>query len=137
MQAGRELDVLIAEKVMGVKEKWLCYDGVPVAPCLIDLDKYDPEECTYIEEHGTNKGCKEYKKSRNIKHYSTDIAAAWEVEQVVGEMGDRAKHDYVKNLAQDSAIKDREVNYFSTWFLVHATPEQRCKAALKTLEVNA
>jgi hypothetical protein len=52
LQAGRELDALIAEKVMGIKCGACLQDG-QLEPITMDW--------------------------REIPHYSTDIAAAWEV----------------------------------------------------------
>ena len=135
MQAGRELDAMIAEKVMEVKEKWLCYDGVPIAPCLIDLDKYDPAECTHIEKHGTNKGCKEYKKSFNVPRYSTDIKAAWEVV-------DKLKDNYGINIeVRDYAVSCEIHGKFKTFSASDvrehgSVPLVVCRAALKALGVN-
>ena len=58
MKAGRELDALVAEKVMG----W--------------VENTDPQGCCYIEPH------------TGVEHHSfapsTDIAAAWEVLDAIG-----------------------------------------------------
>ena len=52
MPAGRELDILVAEKVMGCYGLFKHSDGTPLCEC-----------------HGL----------RPVPRYSTDIAAAWEV----------------------------------------------------------
>ena len=65
MKAGRELDALVAEKVMGIK---LCHH---------ELHETRPT-CKYCH---LNKGFWQPKWGRiePPRHYSTDIAAAWEV----------------------------------------------------------
>lgn len=71
MSAGRELDVLVAEKVMGgkVEHDWDDFDGGDISRCrgcgFFDQDDTKPKFC--------------------IPCYSTDIAAAWEVVEKLRE----------------------------------------------------
>ena len=60
--AGRELDARVATKVMGWKEAWpkYAYDGTPSG--VLFGAGIDPHGCKIP-----------------LPHYSTDIAAAWEV----------------------------------------------------------
>ena len=66
-EAGRELDALVAEKVMG----WYRKDGPPPDGggdrWLFEPEPGDREFSFEHAEYGT------------LPHYSTDIAAAWEV----------------------------------------------------------
>lgn len=71
LEAGRELDALIAEKVMGCK------------PRLLRRADTVPDYC----------GCETRQHARSdddsrIAEYSTDIAAAWEVVKKLGEFRD-------------------------------------------------
>ena len=71
MQAGREMDALIAEKVMG----WAVFYGEYKGYELLDdevAQGYPPEE----EADGV---------PFEIPYYSTDIAAAWEVVERITE----------------------------------------------------
>jgi hypothetical protein len=68
MKPGRELDALVAEKVMGFTWQsvpWLNQEQKCLAPPFKPLN----EENTTVGDHI-------YKQ---VPHYSTDIAAAWEV----------------------------------------------------------
>ena len=68
MVAGRELDALVAEKVMGM-------ELLPLkeAPC-----PYCGDEMRFCGERSRCTTCGEWRYSP-AKEYSTDIAAAWEV----------------------------------------------------------
>lgn len=57
--------------------------------------------------------------------YSTDISAAWEVEEQIHKK--RLNVEYCSALKQVVAAKGEYVGLFD---YIHATPEQRCKAAL-------
>lgn len=64
MEAGRELDALVAQQVMGLNVEWVSGvpmwvggDELPGSPVIIGPDKF----------------------GHSVKPYSTDIAAAWEL----------------------------------------------------------
>jgi hypothetical protein len=67
MTAGRELDALVAEKVFGHKITWE------------DSQEDDGKDDAYV----LNPDGETYKWSNFVPHYSTDIAAAFEVVNVV------------------------------------------------------
>jgi hypothetical protein len=62
-EAGRELDALVAEKVMGIPKELISINGPIDSP-------YNPGTLV-----------------REIEHYSTDISAAWEVVDRMFEKG--------------------------------------------------
>lgn len=76
MEAGRELDALVAEKVMGL----IVPEWGEETPC-----PYCGSEMRYCGTRSRCSTCQEWRHSR-YKEYSTDIAAAWEVvEQFAGK----------------------------------------------------
>ena len=94
MNAGRELDALVAEKVMGVTIKWVdILDGYKCArPDGTWYEKGDADYEDCVDEHTVpvvvmEKGHTLYAdwdgetsvRLNTVHHYSTDIAAAWEV----------------------------------------------------------
>lgn len=58
-------------------------------------------------------------------HYSSDISAAWEVEEQIKKL--RLHAAYVSALKQ---VLVRTGEYVGMFDYIHANPEQRCKAAL-------
>ena len=115
MKAGRELDALVAEKVMGLRVKWATsYDGEPhpVCPSLTDARAEDWEPCPW---------------------YSTDVADAWEVVERLRQM------DYVGLVvkAYPLGLKDQYVASVpgSTTAFAEAqtAPHAICVAALKAV----
>lgn len=123
----RKLDAEVAEKVMGwsiVPEgnRWRvsrtgefvnswCVDS----PNLADLDD-DVDDRLYGRYA--------------MPRYSTDIAAAFSVEDRIAEMGHADDYTVRLHLLVANSIKDRAFRMFD---VVHATPEQRCRAALATI----
>ena len=58
-------------------------------------------------------------------YYSTDISAAWEVEEKIKEIRLREKYtQYLKNVVFSELASNH------IWYLIHATADQRCRAAL-------
>lgn len=108
MRPGRELDMLVAEKVMEWKTNWLKTD--------------------WWEEINPNTHC--HKGLAKDFKPSTDIAAAFEAETKVIEkdpsMYVHALASVVFGYNQVQNISDIR----KMCMLIHATPEQRCKAAL-------
>ena len=109
MKPGQELNALVAEKVMGYvfSKMW---DG-------------------YVKENGRNVAF-------SIPRYSTDIAAAFEAEEIAIEkdpaMYVHALASVVFGYNQVQDISDIK----KLCLLIHATPEQRCKAALLAVMDN-
>ena len=98
MEACRELDALVAERVMG----WLKH-----------------------ERYGLI----------SVPPYSTDISAAWQMEDRIAELGLIEEYCFQLNSIANAHL-DRD--YFrqpQRWQLIHATPEDRCRAALKAVEM--
>ena len=113
MEAGRKMDALIAEKVMGLPPEW-----------------------THFEPHG-----KEFDTSigrvaiSEVAHYSTDIAAAWEVMEKMSK-----RYDIVVGVCGGLASCKilREVEHDWKWEMIveqiyESSPFAICKAALLAL----
>lgn len=74
LQAGRELDALVAEEVMG----WIRTTGIDMS----GTKEYDPKRIITgwtFAVHLENQDTAVYFLDEHIPHYSTDITAAWEV----------------------------------------------------------
>ena len=70
MKAGRELDALIAEKVMGISPRKMCEGEMG--------DYYDGWMCFKCGESGTWSEMDKYENHLiHLKYYSTQIANAW------------------------------------------------------------
>lgn len=62
-----------------------------------------------------------YPSSGRLPRYSTDISAAWEVEEKIKVMSIDVVRQYVSNIYEVSG---------HGFVAIHASPEDRCKAAL-------
>lgn len=79
---------------------------------------------------------------RGFPCYSTDMAAVWAVEEHIKERG--LVKEYIDALSDMLAPDDDFVSYdgieWATydglWALIHATPQQRCTAALKAVGID-
>lgn len=91
MEVGRELNELIAEKVMNI-------------PVSVKKRKFE-----YV----------------HVPHYSTDISAAWEVEEKMGN--DELFWKYDNNVKKQLLARLGKVTEFD---MMHAPADVRCKAAL-------
>lgn len=121
MKPGRELDALIAEKVMGLTvERWEHFCAVSASgPGSVRI--YDGEKCIHAFSTG----------SQPIKPYSTSIEAAWDV---VEWMRYNSGHGYLLSLSR---------NGNDTWLAEFAEPTHSatgetathavCLAALKAV----
>jgi hypothetical protein len=67
MEAGRELDELIAEKIMGLK------------PCTFRMTGQISMSTIWNCEHNDCRNCYPKNQDAPMKSYSTDISSAWEV----------------------------------------------------------
>ena len=88
MKPGRELDAMVAEKVMGLRPKQ-CKLHPGNTRC--GVQSFEIEGKTIFQEWGCLY-CLRYSKkridpARELKPYSTDIAAAWEVVEKLQERG--------------------------------------------------
>lgn len=124
MKPGRELDALVAEKVMGWAPNYP--GGWPHPP------KDEPNRKRHMAADGTTV----------IPAYSTDIAAAWEVVEKVGPLfGQRSFH-----LRWAPVMKDDDTPWLASWFDINVdhdtgaahgrggtAPHAICLAALKAV----
>ena len=63
----------------------------------------------------------------------TDIAAAWQVEERIKEL--RLIDKYCMHLNANASARWRgDVHLSQLWQLIHASPEDRCLAAIRTME---
>jgi hypothetical protein len=120
MQPGRELDALVAEKVMGL--------------CVLDSVNMYGDGCVVSDA-----GMDEWEKHREygkvddpdlLEPYSTHIAAAWEVVEKM-----KATHICkVVGLSSTgewfASIKPKEAGIFSSHAYAPTAPEAICKAAI-------
>ena len=118
MQAGRELDALVAEKVMGLNIRYPTDGNVPREPFYWakDDDGYEePFACP---------------------HYSTDISAAWEVVEKL--MGSGAMFGFVLSVLDDrhtTAVFSETAGHGYRGISEEA-PHAICLAALKAMGVE-
>jgi len=108
LQAGRETDALIAEKVFGWEDaSWDC-------------------ECHCYTGHP-----KERYRYEQVPHYSTDIAAAREVSKKIAYMGVDTQQQFIIQLQLDLMGGG-----LYPLGLINASPLAICRAALKALGVS-
>ena len=114
LEANRETDALIAEKVMGWESQYIEYGG-------------SGGEYVWILPDGIRQH------EPDVPSYSTDIAAAYQMEERIAELG--LIDEYCKQLNKIANVHwDEGVRQPQRWQLIHATPEDRCKAALMAVE---
>ena len=124
---GREMDALVAERVMGCeKVYWRELNGNKQVFCDC-LDEFDI------------RGRLHEARNANIPmllaYYSTDIAAAWLVEERIKELGLIEEYCMQLNRIANNTWDWRDgMKNALLWQLIHATPEDRCRAALKALD---
>ena len=118
LEAGRELDALVAEKVMG-------WHVTPRGRCI---------------SPGYNPDC--YKGGYlgapfDVPKYSTDIAAAWEAHRKIIMPSTELAFNYARELeiAAGACWGGNDCNVLDV--LRYLTPLAICRAALKALEKNA
>lgn len=127
---GRELDAIVAE-LMGwiwIRFKYELggYEGPEHAfqvkadelGGFFDTDKYMADDGKYPKQTHAR-----------VPHYSTEIAAAFQVEEQIRKL--KLVKEYCEALCEIVDTRNDIVLRYSLWSLIHATPEQRCKAALK------
>ena len=124
MKPGPELDKLIAEHVMG----WSIYrydKDVPERCYYMLVDKsFDPVVDGGYWNAGERKTEEEAWKDNSP--FSTDISAAWKVDEKIRELG---LDEVWGNRISRIIFMDNE-RPSGTFDIAHASAEQRCKAAL-------
>lgn len=113
---NRKIDTAIAEKVMGWKLK------------SILINTYGNRADVWVNEAEKIMAyCREWKPS-------TDIAAAWQVEQKIDEAG--LYKQYVFALSDVLDLGPQSNPYIVIEKMMKATPKQRCLAALQAVGVE-
>lgn len=134
----RELDADVAERVMGWSVAEYGLHNGDIA-WLNDPSNYPHAETADDPEPYT--GLLLWMDAQAQGVYwspSMDFAAAMRVEDRIAELG--KQNDYIAHLwdevgaARDGANFWTAQNFNAFWLCVHATPEQRCRAALKAVE---
>ena len=106
---GRELDAAVAEKVFGKPSSY-----------------YD---CPHFDK---NRRMLSFCSCPDLPRYSRDIAAAMQVEDRIEELG--LEETYINRLIRLLGISAPYLDQL--FILVHASPEDRCRAALLTAEAE-
>ena len=110
MKAGRELDALVAEKVMGLSK-----GGTDVNGVFVYLDHIEGGIWTAVP------------------NYSTDIAAAWEVLCKMGEIGFGHLIELSPQKLHNVGFKNIKTGIFYSSMQSKTTSHGICLAALKAV----
>lgn len=141
MTAGRELDALVAEKVMGWK-RWTCADFQFQKAVLYHSN---PQYLVTWRRDDSLPLCED---QPSVPRYSTDIAAAWTVVEKMHEEGFGVEighactpgygwyATFVANAAQYEHSEDYEPATERMAVRAPATPLAICLAALKALDAE-
>lgn len=143
LEAGRELDALVAENVRGWH--WVSYLGVSVLLSPEWHLNYDMQEGLRFpskREHidgqwfvntGVHPKEWDYDCYPPFKYYSTDIAATWEMEEMIEQRGLNLRYTQalISVLVSEGLAPEHDEELW--WALIHASPYQRCRAALKAI----
>ena len=136
MKAGRELDALIAEKVMGLPVK--DYRGTGRQPALSWAGEYvgigwaANDEPYIVRDDKGWAGCPHV---ALIPHYSSNIAAAWEVvERLVSTPGPNGDHHSVQvDYSGGAVVVIDENEDWQVSAIAGTVPLAICLAALKAV----
>lgn len=125
MKPGIELDILVAEKVMGIEDVCKCKDEF--RPVTLGYD----ENMKFFSGH---------EKCHKLiaKRYSTDIAAAWEVVEKLDKLGFKDVNiwkDDFGYICQIQKITSVYKKFFDS-ALAKTAPHSICLAALKAVGVE-
>lgn len=129
MKPGRELDAMIAVKIMNYE--------------ISSADGHTSHNNLCIRNIMSGVGIN-YKKDtalnfNNINHnhpapnYSTEIESAWEVEEKIDKLEFSVKTNYVWYLS--NIVSNWKPTYIDNFNLIHASAADRCKAALLAVMV--
>lgn len=126
MEAGRDLDVLVAEKVMGCKVELVKigtvagWDSEPHCCCPGNPHEFSDRDYEVVE----------------LKRYSTDIAAAWEVVEKITLGKERFSYECLWRDPNDGKWAfgsfDRDGSFFPME-KADTAPHAICLAALKAV----
>lgn len=109
------------------------YPDGPMRPIEIEVNTRNAQEHDNdLNKWGHSRSCLGI-----VPRYSSDISAAMEVENRIEQL--HLIREYVRALEHigDMATPSRVITDTGVaWRLAHATPEQRCRAALKAVEDN-
>lgn len=139
MPAGREMDALVAEKVMGWK--WTDFHGIPDKPGEWEDHKFLVDGRGWKRAvHWRTKNLltwdmHHYLPAAPMPFFSTDIAAAWEVAERMVELGFywwMASYECGFVLAHVRRKRDRET--IADGYGASSTPHSICLAALGAID---
>ncbi|MNW50608.1 hypothetical protein D3C74_280640 [compost metagenome] len=132
MESGCELDALIGKLVINAAPeiKWWAVneeENVIFADCNYksEAEEWLDELAAMHEDHGIKIVRKEL-----FRNYSGSMPAAWEVEENLLLKHPGVQTRYVWRLRLVTGWEDKQPAFREDFKLIHATPEERCKAAL-------
>lgn len=135
MPPGREMDALVAERVMG----WKRVDVPAAMRAMAAKDAVaveHPEGGTTILEHGGSCEGMPFSCERRLPRYSTDIEAAWSaIDKLTERFGDSVNFDMEREggrwhaafVCHGFGVRG------STWMRGDSGPHAICRAALKAV----
>jgi hypothetical protein len=114
-----QIDQLVTrEQILAAKE--------PELDILVAIHVYDFKDISIKDAEKIDSTSDIY-----IPHYSTDFSMSYEMEEKLKELAEPDMYlvtDYARFLA--NVIKKEKGSHVTSFEYIHATPEQRCKAAL-------
>lgn len=122
MTAGRELDALVAEKVMGLEKELRIKGTTHVATCYTD----NPYFLSGIDKDDVMRYCQPLP-------YSTSIEAAWLVVEKLKSIGHVIHVSVFPDKVQAVYVHDTGENDYGE---ADTAPHAICLAALKAMEVG-
>jgi len=128
--SGIELSALVAERVFG--------EPMPAIPeeCPFDINHAEPSpkgHWQHVHTYENGDVCE-----WEPFPYGEDIEAAMTVENRIAELG--LQNDYIAHLWSVVGATRNGINFWTAdnfkafWLCIHATAEQRCRAALAAIE---
>lgn len=122
MEAGRELDLLVAEEIFGIEVEW-DYSPLDLNHVLPKLPFRKGESRVAIDPsaHGVE---------NTICKYSTDIAAVWPVVEKLSPLIVQIAHYPSRSSHTAWVIEDRNGSFTVAEVEAKTAPEAICKAAL-------
>lgn len=119
------LNRAVAERVMG----WKALIGDAIPESITSRYCHDPHLArVWVDGNGKQMACWE---SNDMPDFAGDIAAAYAMEEAIPE---GKRHAYVEALTVIVEGAQRLNAWQTGWALLHATPEQRCRAAVRVME---
>ena len=133
MNAGRELDALIAEQVMG----WRCDPGLANEPdgTINTAFWYPPEWDTELGAWPSTMGRQQHGPYDLVPHYSTSIADAWLVVEKFREREIICQQNGISDATWVAFVWALQKSKHGVHYLLqYLTPESICLAALKAVQ---